>query len=169
MNRKLLWIAVAVLAIAMLVSPAIAAKPTTMTLIGYVVVIGEGTGTDFPAGKSDVYQIKFRDVPFVMMGQIMAGDLINYLTPGGFYHANEMLKLSGERTWTGTWTMESATVAGIGSGSLKIGSSWDEDDTAATWWITGATGDLRGLKGTGTVTPVPGTTAFMYVFEVQIP
>jgi hypothetical protein len=172
-KKKISIILVFLMAIAMLtllVSPAIAAKPTTMTLIGYVVVIGAGTGTDFPAGKSDTYQIKFRDVPFVMMGQIMAGDSITYLTPGGYYHANEMVKASGDRTWTGTWTMESATVAGIGSGSLKIGSSWNDAETPATWWITGATGDLRGLKGSGTVTPVPGFEyAYMFVFEVQIP
>jgi hypothetical protein len=174
LNKKVLGIAVIVLALGMLtmsVSSALAKKPTTMTLSGYVLVIGAGTGTDFPAGKSDNYQIKFRDVPFILGGDIMAGVYIdqNTWSIGGLYHANELLKLSGDRTWTGTWTMESATVAGIGSGSLTFGSSWDEDEPVATWWITKATGDLSGLKGRGTAWEIAGPYLFGYEFEVQIP
>ena len=164
MNRSTQVVIAAFMAVAMLallVSPAMAAKPTTRTLNGYLVILGVGSGTEFPAGKSDVYQIKFRDVPFLLEGDIA--------TPGGFYHGNMMVKLSGESTWIGTWTMETATVAGIGSGSLKIGSSWDEDEPEATWWITGATGDVNGLKGRGVCYPITEPFLYGYSFEVQIP
>ncbi len=174
MKKAVSVVFVALMAVAMLsllVSPVIAAKPRTMTLTGFVVVLGVGTGTEFLAGKSDTYQVKFRDMPFLLEGDIVAGSYnpqTQIAIPGGFYHANEMVKLSGDRTWTGTWTMETATVVGVGSGSLKIGSSWDEDEPAATWWITGATGDLNGLKGRGTATQL-SAYVFAYAFKVQIP
>ncbi len=170
MKKAVLVIAVALMAWAMLtlsVSAAYATKPTTMTLNGYVVVMGAGTGTDFLAGKSGNQQVKFRDLPFLLFGDIIAGDLATF-TPGGLYHANELIKPSGDRTWTGTWNMETATIVGIGSGSLTFGSSWDEDEPAATWWITKATGELSSLKGRGTASPTDNPFVYSFEFEVRL-
>ena len=170
MKKAILVLTVALMATGMLtlsVSAAYAVKPRAITLSGIAVILGAGTGTDFLAGKSGNYQLKIRELPFLLFGDIMAGDLAT-LTPGGLYHANELIKPSGDRTWTGTWTMETAFVAGIGTGSLTFGSSWDEDEPTATWWITKATGDLSSLKGRGIAAPTDNPYVFTYEFEVQI-
>jgi hypothetical protein len=160
--------------ITLLVSPAIATKPRTMTLSGMVWVPGSGTGTVFPAGSSSNLQNKFREVPFALTGSIRVGEILNpydptQWIPGGLYDGNMLVKPSGDVVWHGTWTMENAYVVGIGTGSLHFGSEWNPaEETAATWWITGATGDLSGLKGRGTATPVMGDFLYAYEFEVQI-
>jgi len=177
MKRIFLVLTIALMAATMLtlsVSAAYATKPTTMTLSGTMIVIGPGTGSIFPAGKSGNLQTKFRDAPFVLEGSITAGiigDINNPATwiPGGLYDGNMLVKPSGDITWHGTWTMEAATIAGIGTGSLKFGSSWDEGDPAAKWWVTGATGELRGLKGKGSAWLIIDPFLYGYEFEAQIP
>lgn len=145
--------------LALPMSAAYATKPITRTLSGTMYVIGPGTGTDILAGESGNTHEKFRDLPFVLIGDITS--------LGGLYHGNLLTKPSGDITWHGTWTMEVATIEEFGSGSLKFGSSWDEGEPAAEWWITGATGDLSSLRGRGTATPL-SAYSFEYVFEVQI-
>jgi hypothetical protein len=173
-RKAVLVLTVALMAAGMLtlsVSSAFAKKPTTMTLSGYMIVLGPGTGSIFPAGESGNVQTKFRDVPFVLEGDIIAGEVIDPTTwtAGGLYHGNLLEKPSGGITWHGTWTMEVATIAGIGSGSLKFESSWDEGDPAAKWWVTGATGGLSGLKGEGSAWLIIDPFLYGYEFEAQIP
>ena len=164
MKRIFLVLTIALMAATMLtlsVSAAYATKPTTMTLSGDVYVIGAGTGTEFPAGKSGIDQVKIRDMPFILTGDIVAT---------GLYDANLIGKslVPADFIWHGTWTMEVATINGIGTGSLKFGSLWDDTEPFAEWWITGATGDLSGLKGRGIATQT-GPFVYHYEFEVQIP
>jgi hypothetical protein len=172
--KKILVIVLAVALLALPIFPVLATKPTTMTLSGTMIIIGPGTGSIFPAGKSGNLQTRFRDVPFVLEGDIIAGiigDPNNPATwiPGGIYDGNMLVKPSLDMTWHGTWTMEAATIAGIGTGSLKFGSSWDEGDPAAKWWVTGATGELSGLKGKGSAWLIIDPFLYGYEFEAQIP
>jgi hypothetical protein len=170
MNKKVLVIAVTLMVVAMLallVSTVYAIKPETMTLSGSTYVIGSGTQRSFDAGESGSELIKFKDLPVVFTGDIIAGDL-GTLTPGGVCDTNWLVKEPlVDWVFTGTFTLQDATIAGIGTGDLKIGMLFKDGMSAARWTIESGTGDLSSIRGRGTALQV-GMYKYNYEFEVQI-
>ena len=158
-KRKVLVIAVALMAVAMLALPisvVSATKPTTMTLSGTIYILGEGTGSIFVAGESGNNLLKFRDVPVLWTGDI-AGS--------GVYNANWLDK-GGDMVVdvaVGTHVLEDVTIDGVGTGDLSIGHNhfgWD-------YFIKSGTGDLSSIRGKGTLTMV-NPVEYDYELEVQI-
>jgi hypothetical protein len=160
MNKKVLVIVVALMAVAMLALPisvVSATKPTTMTLSGTIYILGEGTGKIFVAGESGNNLLKFRDVPVLWTGDI-AGS--------GVYNANWLDKVSGDMVVdvaVGTHVLEDAMVDGIGVGDLSIGHNKDGFE----YFIKSGTGYLSSIRGKGTLTMVNPVT-YDYELEVQI-
>jgi hypothetical protein len=139
-NRKIIVISVALMAIAMLalsVSPAYATKPETMTLTGRKIPTGIGDFNHFPAGESGNSQIKMKDCLDTWVGGIKGT---------GHYYGSWLVKPSGEVNMIGYWIFEGATVAGVGTGDLRIGQN------GLNLWIESGSGDLSSIRGRGTAT-----------------
>jgi hypothetical protein len=156
MNRKVLVIAVALMAVAMIALPisvVSATKPTTMTLSGKIYVLG--TGSIFPAGESGNVLLKFRDVPVLWTGDIAGSGVYNgnWLDKGG-----DLVLDVG----VGTHVLEDVTIDGVGTGDLTIGQNhvWN-------YFIKSGSGDLSSIRGKGTITMVNPVT-YDYELEIQI-
>jgi hypothetical protein len=155
-KRKVLVIAVALMAVAMLALPisvVSATKPTTMTLSGKIYVLG--TGSIFPAGESGNVLLKFRDVPVLWTGDIAGSGVYNgnWLDKGG-----DLVLDVG----VGTHVLEDVTIDGVGTGDLTIGQNhvWN-------YFIKSGSGDLSSIRGKGTITMVNPVT-YDYELEIQI-
>jgi hypothetical protein len=174
LNRKILG-TVALMAVAMLMLPlsAVSAKkpePNTMPLEGnFYILIGLSPAREFPAGESGHRIYKWRDLPAVIDGDIVAGELktpIPTSTPGGYWDGNWVIYNVGTGdqvvSTVGVCVFEDAEIDGIGTGDLKI---FAKDETLR---IISGTGDFKGLKGTGTFDKV-SAWIYSYTLEVQIP
>ena len=157
-KRKVLVIAVALMAVAMLALPisvVSATKPTTMTLSGTIYILGEGTGSIFVAGESGNNLLKFRDVPVLWTGDIAGSGVYNgnWLDKGG-----DLVLDVG----VGTHVLEDVTIDGVGTGDLTIGQNhvWN-------YFIKSGSGDLSSIRGKGTITMVNPVT-YDYELEIQI-
>ena len=155
-KRKVLVIAVALMAVAMIALPisvVSATKPTTMTLSGKIYVLG--TGSIFPAGESGNVLLKFRDVPVLWTGDIAGSGVYNgnWLDKGG-----DLVLDVG----VGTHVLEDVTIDGVGTGDLTIGQNhvWN-------YFIKSGSGDLSSIRGKGTITMVNPVT-YDYELEIQI-
>ena len=170
MNKKVLGVFVSLLAVVMLALPMSAAyatkpEPTTMTLTGFFEVLPENIPgvpfsspyvRAFPAGESGIFQVKWRGLPANFTGDIEGI---------GPYDGNWKIKNSGtpdaELSTVGIQLVENAVVAGIGTGDLKMKAKND------LLTIISGTGDLKDLKGEGTVEMLTGVL-YSYSIEVQI-
>jgi hypothetical protein len=167
MSKKSLYILACLLVVAISALPmsaayAIKPEPTTMTLTGtfYIYPPLAAEWRHFPAGKSGNEIWKFRTLPCVWEGGIVAGSKGNPPTPGGYYDGNWVIFDVGIST-VGITILEDASITGIGTGDLKI---FGKDETLH---VISGTGDFKGIKGTGTfdkVTPV----SYSYSLVVQI-
>lgn len=151
-------------------------EPTTSTLTGtfwaFLGLAPFPPSRDFPAGESghDIY--KWRDVPLVAEGGIVAGSVTWNPPPspptvvsGGYVDSNWVLYNAEtpdeEVSTVGIMVLEDATVTDIGTGDLRI---FAKDGTLR---IISGTGDLKGIKGTGIfdyLTPI----SYSYELMVQI-
>jgi hypothetical protein len=171
MNRTVLVIAVALMAVAMLATPVMATKPEpdTMTLEGtFYILIGLSPARVFPAGDSGNQIWKWRDLPVVWEGGIVAGELKTpppTSTPGGYCDGNWVIFDVGTPdqvvSTVGITILEDATITGIGTGDLKI---FGKDETLR---IISGTGDFKGIKGTGTFDKVTAWS-YSYTLVVQV-
>jgi hypothetical protein len=169
MNKKVLVIAVALMAVAMLALPISATyatkpEPTTMTLTGtfYIYPPLAAEWRAFPAGESGNSIWKFRGLPVVWTGGIEAGSLGVPPVPGGYYDGNWVIFNVGtdpEVSTVGITILEGASITGIGTGDLKI---FGKDETLR---IISGTDDFKGIKGTGTFDKV---TAVKYSYELVV-
>jgi hypothetical protein len=171
-NKKALVMAVALISVAMLALPVSAAyaikpEPTTMTLTGtfyiYPPLVAEWRV--FPAGESGNSIWKFRDLPVVWEGGIVAGSKGNPPTPGGYYDGNWVIFDVGTPdqvvSTVGISILEGASIEGIGTGDLKI---FEKDETLR---IISGTDDFEGIKGTGTFDKKTAVS-YSYTLVVQI-
>jgi hypothetical protein len=164
-NRKVLVIAVACLALAMLVLPmssAHATKPVTMTLTGIYYIVGGGSMEVLDAGQSGNVLFKIKDLGCVWTGDITAGSLGPPLVLGGVYNGQWLVKPTGEGAFPGRIILEDVTIAGVGTGDLALGSEQEN------LWIESGTGDLSSIRGKGTQTEIVGIVVLGYTLQVQI-
>ena len=171
LNKKIL---VAILIVAMLALPiygvfAKKPEPDTMTLTGnFYILIGLSPARSFLAGESGNSIFKWRDLPVVFNGSIVAGELKNpppTSTPGGYCDGNWVLFNVGTPdqvvSTVGITVLEGASIDGIGTGDLKI---FGKDET---FRIISGTGDFKGLKGTGTFDKV-GVSGWIYSYTLEV-
>jgi hypothetical protein len=170
-NKKILVVALIVAMLALPMSTVLAKKPelTTMILTGnFYALMGLSPARMFPAGESGHQIWKWRDLPVVFDGSIVAGELKNpppTSTPGGYCDGNWVIFNVGTPdqvvSTVGITILEGASIEGIGTGDLKI---FGKDETLR---IISGTGDFKGLKGTGTFDKVSGWI-YSYTLEVQV-
>jgi hypothetical protein len=170
MTKKMLSIFLSLFVVAMLALPMSAAhatKPTTMTLTGTYFITGPGDSYSSAAGKSDNYYMKTRNAPCLWTGDISGNSINhgNWLSKGGPI-------LGGELAVTVmTFKFEDVTINDVGetgfvgTGDLTIGFSRSSEMERVH--IKSGTGDLRSIRGEGTITKVNLIT-YNYEFEVQI-
>jgi len=174
MNKKILGVFGSLLVVAMLALSIYAAyatkpEPTTSTLTGtFWILPGLSPPRGFPAGESGHVIMKWRDLPCIMEGDIVAGERkvpIPTSIPGGYCDGNWVIFNNGtedeEVSTVNIIVLEGAAVTGIGTGDLKI---FAKDETLR---IISGTGALKGIKGTGTfdyITPI----SYSYEAVVQI-
>ena len=152
MNRKIVVLAVALLAMAMLAVPVFAEKPNTMTLTGTLVIVGQGDNYVIHAGKSDNILPKLRNSPDLWTGDISGSGIAdgNWLIKGGeLAHS------------VGTYYLEDAAVVGVGTGDLALGYS------GLDLWIKSGSDELRSIRGKGTFTMV-NPIKYNYELVIQI-
>jgi len=171
MNKKVLVIAVVLMAVAILALPisvVSATKPLTMTLTGIYYMVGGGSMKVFDAGQSGNLIFKIKDLGCVWTGDITAGDIGTWPDPtvppvlGGVYNGYWLVRPTGEGAFPGRFILEDVTIAGVGTGDLTLGSKQEK------LWIESGTGDLSSIRGKGTQTEIAGIVVLGYTLEVQI-
>jgi len=150
MNRKLLVVFVALMAVVMLATPVFAEKPNTLTLTGTLFILGQGDGDEIYAGESDNHLLKLRNSPDLWTGDISGS---------GIADGNWLIKGGSLAVAVGTYYLEDVTVAGVGTGDLTLGYR------GLDLWVKSGSDDLRSIRGRGTVTPV---TFIKYTYELVI-
>lgn len=163
MNGKVLVVAVALMAVAMLAVPmsvAYATKPETRTLTGtFYILVGQGGSTKtIMAGESDNVLLKHKDIPVLWTGDIAGSGVYSgeWLVKGGPIIQGGELKVA-----IGHYVLEDAVVDGIGVGDLSIG----HNKYGLDYLIKSGTGDLSSIRGKGTITPIDFIT---YDYEIVI-
>jgi hypothetical protein len=168
MIKKTLIIAlvVAILALPMFAVSAKKTEPTTTLTGTFWILPGLSPARSFPAGESGHQILKWRNLPGIWEGDIVAGERkmpLNTSIPGSYGMGNWVIFNIGgadeEVSTVNMVTVEDASVAGIGSGDLKI---FLKDEEMR---IISGTGDLKGIKGTGTFDPI---TPISYSYELMI-
>ena len=156
-NKKVLGIVIALAAVvlALPISAAYAEKPTIeLTLSGkyWMMDANPDHMKVFTTGNSGNTMFKFRGFVSVWTGDI-AGS--------GVYNGNWVSKSPFEGTYTGCFILEDVTIAGVGSGDLRIGA------LGFDLRIESGSGDLRSIRGKGTTTMV-SMIEWDYELEIQI-
>jgi hypothetical protein len=162
MNKKagIFIVLLVVATLALPVSVASATKPETKTLTGtFVTPFDPSKVIIITAGDSGNGAWKFRDAPVIWSGDMSAGSGVyngNWLTKGG------PLGLGGETVLTtGTYVLTDVTIDGIdGTGDLTLGQN------GGHLFVKSGSGDLRSIRGTGTITA--GAVMFTYNYELEI-
>ena len=161
MNKKILGVFISLLAVAMLAVPmsvAYATKPETRTLTGTYYILGMGDGFEVFAGESDNVLLKLRNVPCLWTGDIAGFGIYKgeWLVKGGpIVQGGELVVAIGH------YVLEDAVVDGIGVGDLSIG----HNKYGLDYLIKSGSGDLRSIRGKGTITPIDFVT---YDYEIVI-
>ena len=163
MNKKVGIFAVLLVAatLALPISFASATKPQTKILTGtYVTPFDPTKVTIIPAGDSGNAAWKFRDAPVIWSGDMSAVSGVyngNWLTKGG------PLAYGGEIVLTtGTYVLTDVTIDGIGAGDLTLGQN------GGHLFVKSGSGDLKSIRGTGTITAGAGMFTYNYELEIQI-
>jgi len=168
MNRKVLVIAVVLMAVAMLALPmsvVFADKPIEMVLTGtFYMNDPEHEFWSFPAHN---FQVKCRDFASIWYGEIEGS---------GVYHSNWLINPKG-----GKWDGDVKTGAGAFPGYFDLEDVTISDDVTGFvgtgdiriqpgLTIAGGSGDLRSISGKGYSWPLnpPAMDWWGYYFEVQI-
>ncbi len=166
LNKKVLGIAVFLLALAMLavpISAVYATKPIPVS--GTFMLLVGGTITPRDAGKSTNRIQTITDVPTLFAGDISG---TGYYDSRWVIHNSDDPAASWRMNVKSTYTI-TATVDGK-SGILHFETSgFTLSKHPNGWRITGGTGDLAGLQGQGTFTDNPATpNPFDYIYSGQV-
>ena len=188
MNKKILIFATALLAVAMLATPLFGTAQAcgwrrpfaTKTLTGSYYIYPESTQFDwgpyatvYPESAhtyspGEDFVIVWKDVPVEW-----TGDIAGCGTYSGVWFVNDFFTEDGETKAYGIFVIDDAEVEGVGTGKLVIyGEAYtvglvDVYNSIRVLW---GTGDLRGIKGSGTsvVDPTSMGKIYDYTMEVKI-
>jgi hypothetical protein len=154
MNKQILGIFVAILVVAISVMPissVCAIMPIKITVQGSHFPVGPGEMEPIVAGESGNLLLKVKE-----WTDIFTGD-INGIAK---YSGNWLLKASGDSNIIGYWEFEEVTIAGIGTGSLRIGQN------NLDLWIESGTCELSGIRGKGLATEIIPNIKYDVQFEI---
>jgi hypothetical protein len=171
MNRKVLGIAVVLMAVAMLATPLFGTAQACRcrrqlvekTLTGrYYVYPEDNPPVDLWGPYATLYETEDK---LIVIWKNLPEQWTGGLSGWGTYSAIwSVISYPTNMKDYGIDVIKDAVVDGIGTGDLVIYNSM------RALKILWGTGDLRGIKGTGTIVVVPGSmgTIFDYTLEVQI-
>ena len=162
MNKKgsgILIVLLVVATLALSVSFASATKPETKSLTGtFYTPPSEDTMAIITAGESNNAAWKFRDAPVTWTGGIAGIGVYNgnWLSKGGTLAEGGEIVLT-----TGTYVLTGVTIDGIGTGDLTLGQN------GGHLFVKSGSGDLKSIRGTGTITDT-NIVVHNYELEIQI-
>ena len=159
-KRKILFVAVVFLAVAMLATPLAVAKPP-ISLSGEQMIIGYTPISDVPKGKSDNL------VSTALLEVAWTGDIEGVATYEGILmiHSLDPVAINiHEKIFFPTVTVLEKT----GSLTLQVSANLGRGvDAGFRWTITGGTGELVNLHGSGTYWLEDMATG-LYLYEGQV-
>jgi hypothetical protein len=162
MKRKFLVIVLAVAILALPLSATYAKKPVTMTL-NAIHFVDEGTGDvkHVEAGSGNVL-VKIKD-----SGDDWTGDIMGRAS----YSGSWLITPSGDFVITSQWIFEEVTILGVGTGGLKLGGisagNFVSGATKSIVRIESGSGELSGVTGRGTATPLIPMAVYAITLEIQ--
>jgi hypothetical protein len=163
MNRKVLVIAVALMAVAMIALPISAVSATKPMPVSGTFTMFPGVISENNAGNSDNSIWTFEDLPVIFDGGIIGTG--SYDGRWVVHNYDDPLAL-----WVnskGHYEIEATVDGKSGTLYIEAGSNSGHPTTLkpAKWRIIGGTGELANLHGQGTFI---GETIFLYVYTGQV-